>query len=200
MSSSGRIFATTPLLPWRPASLSPTWSLAARRDVDLDHLVDGHGQVVALLDVLLLARGVGAELVFHRFVEQLEAVLLLSRAWRRRRTRAPRTTPCDAASAWRGRCPAFPGSRRGACALRPCASFSRRTNTRVPMILPEAGGNAQRGVLDVLGLLAEDDLQQALLGGQLLLALGRDLADQDVALADNGGRPKDAPRGKYCRQ
>ena len=27
MSSSGRILATTPLLPWRPASLSPTWIL-----------------------------------------------------------------------------------------------------------------------------------------------------------------------------
>ncbi len=27
MSSSGRILATTPLLPWRPAILSPTESL-----------------------------------------------------------------------------------------------------------------------------------------------------------------------------
>ena len=61
------------------------------------------------------------------------------------------------------------------------------------MILPEMPGrNAQRRVLDVLGLLAEDDLEQALLGGQLLLALRRDLSDEDVALADDGGRDHDA--------
>ena len=54
------------------------------------------------------------------------------------------------------------------------------------------GGHAQRRVLDVLGLLAEDDLQQALLGGELLLALRSDLADEDVALADDGRGDDDA--------
>ena len=45
---------------------------------------------------------------------------------------------------------------------------------------------AQRGVLHLARLLAEDRAQQALLRGQLGLALGRDLADQDVAGADLG--------------
>ena len=45
---------------------------------------------------------------------------------------------------------------------------------------------AQRGVLHLAGLLAEDRAQQPLLGGQLGLALGRDLADQDVAGLDLG--------------
>ena len=45
---------------------------------------------------------------------------------------------------------------------------------------------AERGVLHLAGLLAEDRAQQALLRGQLGLALGRDLADQDVAGADLG--------------
>ena len=39
----------------------------------------------------------------------------------------------------------------------------------------------QRGVAHLAGLLAEDRAQQPLLRGQLGLALGRDLADQDVA-------------------
>ena len=43
-----------------------------------------------------------------------------------------------------------------------------------------------RGVADLAGLLAEDRAQQALLRGQLGLALGRDLADQDVAGHDVG--------------
>ena len=45
---------------------------------------------------------------------------------------------------------------------------------------------AQGGVLHLAGLLAEDRAQEALLRGQLGLALGRDLADQDVARADLG--------------
>ena len=46
--------------------------------------------------------------------------------------------------------------------------------------------HAQRGVLHLARLLAEDRAQQALLGGQLGLALRRDLADQDVARRDLG--------------
>src|SRR4051794_27439159 len=45
---------------------------------------------------------------------------------------------------------------------------------------------AERGVLHLARLLAEDRAEQALLRGQLGLALGRDLADQDVAGADLG--------------
>ena len=44
-----------------------------------------------------------------------------------------------------------------------------------------AGRNLQRGVLHVRGLLAEDGAQQALFRRQFGFALGRDLADQDVA-------------------
>ena len=44
-----------------------------------------------------------------------------------------------------------------------------------------ARGHAQRGVLHVLRLLAEDGGEELLLGGQLGLALRRDLAHQDVA-------------------
>jgi hypothetical protein len=50
----------------------------------------------------------------------------------------------------------------------------------------------QRGVADLAGLLAEDGAQQALLGGQLGLALRGDLADQDVAGADLGADADDA--------
>ena len=51
---------------------------------------------------------------------------------------------------------------------------------------------AQRAVLHLACLLAEDRPQEALLGGQLGLALGRDLADQDVARAHLGADVDDA--------
>src|SRR6516165_8571575 len=50
----------------------------------------------------------------------------------------------------------------------------------------------EAGVADLTGLLAEDRAQQPLLGRQLGLALGRDLADQDVAVDDLGADPDDA--------
>ena len=50
----------------------------------------------------------------------------------------------------------------------------------------------QRGVPDLARLLAEDRAEQPLLRGQLGLALGRDLADQDVAGDDLGADPDDA--------
>ena len=49
-----------------------------------------------------------------------------------------------------------------------------------------AVGNLQRGVAHLAGLLAEDGAQQALLGGEVGLALGGDLADQYVAAANLG--------------
>ena len=48
------------------------------------------------------------------------------------------------------------------------------------------------GVTHLAGLLAEDRAQQALLRGQLRLALGRDLADEDVAVRDLRTDPDDA--------
>ena len=50
----------------------------------------------------------------------------------------------------------------------------------------------QRGVAHLARLLTEDRAQQPLLGGQLGLALGRDLADQHVAGDDLGADPDDA--------
>src|SRR3954471_185386 len=52
--------------------------------------------------------------------------------------------------------------------------------------------NLQRGVADLTGLLPEDGAQQALLRGQLGLALGRDLADHNVARGDRGADADDA--------
>src|SRR4051812_33211059 len=50
----------------------------------------------------------------------------------------------------------------------------------------------QRRVADLARLLTEDRAEQALLGGQLGLALGRDLADEDVAGHDLGTDADDA--------
>ena len=55
-----------------------------------------------------------------------------------------------------------------------------------------AMGHTQGGVADLAGLLAEDGAQQALLGGQLGLALRGDLADEDVAGLDLGTDADDA--------
>src|SRR5208282_4138230 len=49
-----------------------------------------------------------------------------------------------------------------------------------------AGRHAQRRILHVRSLLAEDRPQQLLLGRKLGLALGRDLAHQDIARAHLG--------------
>ena len=56
-----------------------------------------------------------------------------------------------------------------------------------------AVGHTEGGVADLAGLLAEDGAQQPLLGGQLGLALGGDLAHQDVAALDLGADADDAP-------
>ena len=55
-----------------------------------------------------------------------------------------------------------------------------------------AVGHLEGGVAHVVGLGAEDGAQQALLGGEGRLALGRDLAHQDVAGADLGADADDA--------
>ena len=49
----------------------------------------------------------------------------------------------------------------------------------------------ERGVAHLARLLAEDRAEQPLLGGELGLALGRDLADQDVARHDVGADADD---------
>ncbi len=55
-----------------------------------------------------------------------------------------------------------------------------------------AVGHLEAGVADLAGLLTEDGAQQALLGGELGLALGGDLADEHVAGADLGADADDA--------
>ena len=56
----------------------------------------------------------------------------------------------------------------------------------------DARRHLEDGVADVAGLLAEDGAQQLLLGGELGLALRRDLAHQDVARLDRGADADDA--------
>ncbi len=56
----------------------------------------------------------------------------------------------------------------------------------------DARRDLQRAVTHVAGLFAEDRAQQLLLGGELALALGGDLADQDVAGLDLGADAHDA--------
>ena len=53
-------------------------------------------------------------------------------------------------------------------------------------------GHLQRRVAHLAGLLTEDRAQEALLRGELGLALRRDLADEDVAGADLGADADDA--------
>ena len=53
-------------------------------------------------------------------------------------------------------------------------------------------GTLQRGVAHLARLLAEDGAQQALLGGQLGLALRGDLADEDIAGVHLGADADDA--------
>ena len=57
---------------------------------------------------------------------------------------------------------------------------------------PSPCGHLERGVADLARLLLEDRADQLLLGGQLGLALRRDLADQQVARADLGADADDA--------
>ena len=117
MSSSGTIFEITPLLPWRPASLSPS------------------------------------------------AILRLLATYTRTRSLTPggRSSPA-----------------------------SRREGLDVDHDAALAVRHLQRGVADLARLLLEDRADQLLLGGQLGLALRRDLADQQVARADLGADADDA--------
>ena len=79
-----------------------------------------------------------------------------------------------------------------ACA-RSSFSVPLRANTRAPITTPiDARRNAQRGVADVAGALAEDRAEQLLFRRQLGLALRRDLADEDVAGLDLGADAHDA--------
>ena len=96
----------TPLLPWRPASLSPFGDLALLGHVDAHQLVDARGQLVRI---------VAGE---HPDVDDLAGLTV---------------------------------------------------------------GNLEAGVAHVAGLLTEDRPKQPLLRSLLGLALGSDLADEDVA-------------------
>jgi hypothetical protein len=73
MSSIGTTRLTTPLLPWRPAILSPGLQLPLHRDEDLDHLHHAGRQLVAALqlvdlalEALLQALDGGVELALQR--------------------------------------------------------------------------------------------------------------------------------------
>ena len=66
MSSSGTMRATTPLLPWRPAILSPTESLRLRRDINFDLLDDARIDIVSALDPI--HRAIAFELQLRELV------------------------------------------------------------------------------------------------------------------------------------
>ena len=66
-----------------------------------------------------------------------------------------------------------------------------REHARVDDGAFDARRHAQAGVADLAGLFAEDRAQQFLFGTELGLALGRDLADQDVARPDVGADADD---------
>ena len=117
MSASGTIFEITPLLPWRPASLSPS----------------------AIL----------------RFLAT--------------NTRTSSFTPGGRSS------PAV-----------------AREGEHVDHDAALAVRDLERGVADLARLLLEDRADQLLLGGELGLALGRDLAHQQVARGDLGADAHDA--------
>ena len=55
-----------------------------------------------------------------------------------------------------------------------------------------SGRGLERGVADIAGLLAEDRLEQTLLGSELGLALGSHLSDEDIARLDAGADADDA--------
>ena len=117
MSSIGRMRAMTPLLPWRPAILSP-WAIL--------------------------------------------------RFWATY-TRTSSLTP--AGSSW------------------PLSRLKTLTSTTVPR---SPWGTRSDEVADLARLLTEDGAQQALLGAQLRLTLGGDLADEDVAGVHLGADVDDA--------
>ena len=79
------------------------------------------------------------------------------------------------------------------CAARLSRSMPSRVNTCTSITVPrDARRHAQRRVLHVGRLLAEDRAQQLLFRRQLRLALRRDLADQHVARLDFGADVDDA--------
>ena len=73
------------------------------------------------------------------------------------------------------------------------SSPSSLSKTLTPMTVPVSPwGHLEGGVADLAGLLTEDRAEQPLLRGQLGLTLGRDLADEQVAVADLGTDADDA--------
>ena len=82
------------------------------------------------------------------------------------------------------------------------SSFSvpLREKMRALMTMPPTpGGTLERAVAHVAGLLAEDRAEELLFGGELGLALRRDLADQDVARLHLGADAHDADSSRSLR-
>src|SRR6185295_12647261 len=67
-----------------------------------------------------------------------------------------------------------------------------RENAGIDHDAADSRRHLERAVAHVTGLLAEDRAQQLLLGAELALPFGRDLADQDVARLDLGADAHDA--------
>ncbi len=220
----------TPLLPWRPAILSPGWSLRFNRDEHLDHLEHARGQLVAALqlfttivelvgdplDRLVILRAhclevrldlvVGdAELPPFVAVDAVEQVAVDRRAL----LEALGSRGGDLAHQHLAQ-PRPGGAVEDVAlvvrvllqALDLLALDRHRAFVLVDAVAVEhadlddgarhARRQAQRRVAHVRGLLAEDRAEQFLLRRHRRFALGRDLADQDVARLDLGADVDDA--------
>ena len=235
MSSSGTIRATMPLLPCRPAILSPTeiFRFSAMYTFTSWMTPGGSSSGWRILSIWssafssTLARSRAAMSMAGR-IRSL-AALLATRSVLRSTSARSRSCSCGRAQLGAGREVLLhgaglehqrhflPGEQVGELVEHDGADArllvvldpAHLTDPLAPVLLDDlildaaedldvddharhAGRHLERAVLHVLGLLAEDGRQQLLFRRQLGLALGRDLADQDVARLHVGADPHDA--------
>src|SRR5258708_162002 len=162
MSSTGTIFEITPLLPWRPAILSP----GCRRRLTATYT----------LTIFCTPGGSSSPCVSFFF--------LASKAW----SNCTRDCAIDSfiTSSW-----CADSSLASRMSNQSCRAVAGE-HLQVDSGARDARRTGQRGVLPVGRLLAENRAQQLLFRGQLRLALGRDLADQHVTGLDFGADVDDA--------
>ena len=219
MSSAGTIFDTTPLLPWRPAILSPGWILRFTATKTLTIFITPGGnssprcsfstlsrkrcseQLLRLVVLLADRLDLGHQLVVGRgelpplrariFVQhRLGDLAVLLEALRTGDALAAfqqfRQTAVDVAVEDRLLVVAVLGEPLDLLALDGERALVLLDAVPVEHAHFDDGAlharrHAQRGVAHVGGLLAEDGAQQLFFRRHRAFALGRDLADQDVA-------------------
>src|SRR6266436_1354144 len=189
MSSTGTILETTPLLPWRPAILSPGWILRFTATKTLTIFITPGGNSsprcsfstlsrkrcsrpffdssycfrIASISAISLSFG-DALAVFQKLGEAAVDVAVQNRLL----VVAVLGQTLDL----------FPFDRQGALILVDAVAVEDADFDDGAL---HARRHAARGVANVGGLFAEDGTQQLLFRRHRALALRRDLADQDVA-------------------